>query len=158
VSVYSFPRFSVFSTYSSSCHVNFLFLSFFFSFSSFIAIFQVLQCAFLIFHPFQFFLPYSRSYSVYLILHILQFFCICQVLQCSFLIFQVFQCFSPYFMSNNLCFSFSMIFSFLAITQVLQCAFPFFHVFECFSCHIPGQTVFVSHFPRFSVFLPYSMS
>ena len=49
-------------------------LFFFFSFSSFIAIFQVLQCAFLIFHPFQFFSPYSRSYSVYLILHILQFF------------------------------------------------------------------------------------
>ena len=154
MSVYSFPCFSVFSTYSSSCHVN---ISLFFSFSSFIALFQVLQCAFLIFHPFQFFSPYSRSYSLYLILHILQFFGIFQVLQCSFLIFQVFQCFSPYFMSNNLCFSFSMIFSFLAIVQVLQCAFPF-STFLSVSRHIPGQTVFVSHFPRFSVFSPYSRS
>ena len=127
MSVYSFPCFSVFSTYSSSCHVN---LSlFFFSFSSFIAIFQVLQCALLFSTLFSF----SRHipgltvcisfYTFY------SFFGIFQVLQCSFLIFQVFQCFSPYFMSNNLCFSFSIDFQ--------------------FSRHGPGPTVCLSLFPRF---------
>ena len=39
-------------------------ISHFSRFSVFLAIFQVLQCAFLIFHVFQCFLPYSRSYSV----------------------------------------------------------------------------------------------
>ena len=35
--------------------------------------------------------------------------------------------------------------------------FPF-STFLSVSRHIPGQTVFVSHFPRFSVFSPYSRS
>jgi hypothetical protein len=54
-------------------------------------------------------------------------------------------------------FSFSVIFSFLAIFQHLQCAFLIFHGFDV-SRHIPGKTVFVSYFPRFSVFSPYAMS
>ena len=73
-------------------------------------------------------------------------------------------------------------FIFLTIFQVLQCAFFIFHVFKWvfffFFCHIPGprvsvshysgffsvsrqipdHTVFVSHFPLFSVFLTYSRS
>jgi hypothetical protein len=32
-----------------------------------------------------------------------------------------------------------------------------FHVFYCLSL-FPGRTVYVSHFPRFSVFSPYSRS
>ena len=54
-------------------------------------------------------------------------------------------------------FSFSVIFSFLAIFQVLQCAFLIFHVNRWFS-HFSNLQVDVSHFPWFSVFLPYSMS
>ena len=33
-----------------------------------------------------------------------------------------------------------------------------FATFFLVSCHIPGQTMFVSHFPRFSIFSPYSRS
>ena len=54
-------------------------------------------------------------------------------------------------------FWFSVIFSFLAIFQVLQCAFLIFHVFQWFR-HFASSQVDVSHFPWFSVFLPYSMS
>ena len=96
---------------------------------------------------------------------------IVHVPQCVFLIFHVFYCFSPHYKSYTVCFSFSMICSFLDIIQALQCSFLIVHVFKCFSpysssngfCvsfstffqfsrHIPGETVFVSHFPRFSVF------
>ena len=154
MSVYSFPCFSVFSTYSSSCHVN---LSLFFFIFQFYRHIPGPTVCIIIFHSFQFFSPYSRSYSVYLILHILQFFWHIPGPTMFISHFSSFQCFSPYFMSNNLCFSFSMIFSFLAIVQVLQCAFPF-STFLSVSRHIPGQTVFVSHFPRFSVFSPYSRS
>ena len=62
-----------------------------------------------------------------------------------------------FFNSSSVCFSFSMIFSFLAIFQVLQCAFLIFHVFQWFH-HFSSPQVCVSHFPRFPVFLPYSMS
>ena len=79
-----FPRFSVFyailqalqcaflifHVFHFSCHIPVprVCISHFPRFSVFLAIFQVLQCTFLIFHVFQvfFFLPYSRSYSVYL--------------------------------------------------------------------------------------------
>ena len=66
------------------------------------------------------------------------FLAIIQALQCSFLIVHVFKCFSPYSSSNGFCVSFSTFFQ--------------------FSRHIPGETVFVSHFPRFSVFWPYCRS
>ncbi|SFW05293.1 Uncharacterised protein [Chlamydia abortus] len=39
---------------------------------------------------------------------------------------------------------------FLAIFHVLKCVFLFFRDFQ-FSCHIPGPTVCISHFSRFSV-------
>jgi len=75
-----FPRFSVFLPYSRFYSVYISFSTIFqcflpysrsyqliFSISvlvSFLDIFQVLQCTFLIFHIFHCFLPYSRSYSV----------------------------------------------------------------------------------------------
>ena len=46
---------------------------------------------------------------------------------------------------------------FFTTLKVLRYAFIIFHVFSI-SRHIPGQTVFLSHFPRFSVFSPYSRS
>ena len=77
---------------------------------------------------------------------------------------------SSFFKSSRGCFSFSMIFSFHAIFHVLQWKFlnipPFsvflaiFHVLMCvflifrdfqFFRHIPGPTVGISHFSRFSV-------
>jgi hypothetical protein len=61
------------------------------------------------------------------------FFAIFQVLQCSFLILNVFHCLWPY-------------------SGPFECAFLFFLVF-LFSCHIPGPTVYISHFSRFSLFL-----
>ena len=61
------------------------------------------------------------------------FFAILQVIQCLCLIFHVF--------------------SFLTKIQVLQCVFHIVHAFTL-SLHIPSHTVFVSHFPNFSVLLP----
>ena len=156
-----FHFFSVFSPYFRSYRVHFSFSTFFsvprhisiltvyvFLFSmilSFLALLQVLKCAFLIFHVFGSFLPYSRSYSVFLSFSTLFSFHAIFHISChipgAFLIFLVFQYFSPYFTSYSVCISFSMIFCFLAIFQVLQCAFLFFHIFQYF-CHIPGQTVF----------------
>ena len=136
----------------------------------FLAIFMVLQCAFLIFHVFQCFLPFSRSYRVYVsfstllnflakiqvsnphISHFSLFLTIFQVLQCAFLIFHGFSCFSAYSRCYSVCFSFYsfvsflaifhvlqcaflifLVHSFLAILEVLQCAYPIFHVFQCVS-------------------------
>jgi hypothetical protein len=42
---------------------------------------------------------------------------------------------------------------FLAIFQVMQYTFSFFTFFSV-SCHIPGPTMWVSHFLCWSVFLP----
>ena len=53
-----FPRFSVFLPHTRPYIYHFS------CFSVFLAISQVLQCTFLIFHLFQRFLPYSRSYHV----------------------------------------------------------------------------------------------
>ena len=62
------------------------------------------------------------------------FLAIIQVLHCVFLFFHVFQCYLPYFTSYSVHFSFSTLFS--------------------VSRHIPGQTIFVFHFSRISVFSP----
>ena len=56
-----------------------------------------------------------------------------------FLILHVFQCCLPYSRSYHVSLSFSYLVHF-------------------FFCHIPGSTVFVSHFLRFSVFSPLSRS
>ena len=134
-----FPWFSVFSPNSRSYSVHFSFSTFFsvsrhnagptvyfshFSrFSVLLAIFHIIQCAFLIFHlftRFSGFLPYSMSYNVNFLFftsfsvsrhnpgptvcipHFLMFFSVsCQI---SYL---------------RVCFLFSMIISFLAILQVI---------------------------------------
>ena len=97
-----------------------------------------LQFAFLIFHVFQCFSPYSMSYSVcFSFSMIFSFPAILHVLQCAFL--------------------FSTFLLFLAIFQIKQCLFLIFHVFQ-FSCHIPVPTVCLSHFPRFYCFSLYSRS
>ena len=91
--------------------------------------------------------------------------------------FSRFSVISSFFKSSSGCFSFSMIFSFLAIFHVLKwtflnflpfsgflaifhflmCVFLIFHDFQ-FSCHIPGPTVCISHFSRFSVILSFFKS
>ena len=120
---------------------------------SFPPIFQVLQCAFLIFKLFQCFLPYSRSYSFCVSFN--TFFCFLgtiQFLQCVFLIFKIFHCFLPTIFHVLQCDSHFTCFSvFLAVFLVLLCEFLFFLVFQ-FSRLIPGPTVCVcvSHFTRFS--------
>ena len=109
-------------------------ISHFSTFFSFLAIFQVLQCVYLIFHDFQCFLPYSRSYQlIFSISELVSFLDIFQVLQCTFLIFHIFHCFLPYSRSYSVCL--------------------IFHVFK-FSGHISGPAVCISHFSRFSLFLP----
>ena len=98
------------------------------------------------------FSPYSRSYSVCVPFStFFSFLAIIQVLHCVFLIFHIFECFLPYSRSNSVCVSFSTFFSFLAIVQV-YCMYFSFSTFFNVSSHILGPTVFVSHFPRFSVF------
>jgi len=85
-----FPIFECFSTYSRSYSVFFSFSMIF----SFLAILQVLECAFLIVHIFECFSPYSRSNSVCVsFCMFFSFLAIFQVLQGAFLIFHVFQCF-----------------------------------------------------------------
>ena len=145
----------------------------YFSFSvifSFLAIFHVLQWTFLNFPPFSVFLAIFHVLKcVFLIFRDFQFCRIFQFLKSAFH-FSYFVVISSLFKSSRGCFSFSMIFSFLAIFHVLLWTFPsfptfsvflaIFHVLKCvflnfcdfqFSCHIPGSTVCISHFSRFSV-------
>jgi len=131
-----------------------------------------------ILHIFQCFLPYFMSYHVIFLI-----FFVCQFSRhipgptvCDSH-FPPFPIFSPQSRSYSVCFSFSTFFSFLAIFQVLLCTFLIFHVFSqflsiflilpgifrifllCqFSHHIPGPSVCVSHFTRFSIFSPQSRS
>jgi hypothetical protein len=156
-------------------------LSHFPLFFSIFAIFQILPCAFLIFHFFQCPSPYFNSYSVcFFIFNDSQFSCITpgpkvcisyfpcfweffaifQVLQCFSLIFHAlqFSCHIPYFLPYSRCISnFSGFSIFLAIFYFLQCVYLVFHDF-LFSCHISGPTVCISLLSHFSVFLPYSRS
>ena len=124
MSITHFPRFSVSSPYSRSCSV-------WVSFSTFICFrskFQVLQYAFLIFHEFCCFSPYSKSYSVHFS-------------------FYSFSSFLPYSSSFTFCVSFSTFFSFF-------CLFVF--CFLCFFFHYPGPTVCISHFSTYLSFLAIS--
>ena len=143
-----FQAFQCFSPYFMSYHVS-LSVS---SFVSFLAIFQILKCEFLILLVFQFsrhipgptvcISPFS-CFSVFLA--IFQFIQVCvtfstffsflatlQVVQCVFLIFHVFHCFSPYSSSYNVCVPFYTFFSFLTIIQVLWCKFFIFLVLRFF--------------------------
>ena len=144
-------------------------LSHFSRFFNFLAIFQVRKCTFLIFHVFQCFLPYSRSYSVHFsFLTFFGVFAIFQCLQCAFLIFYVFQ-FSQHIPGPRVCIAhfsrFSvflticqvihdcvLFFSFLAIIQVLQWSFLIVHIFQCFSPYSSSYSVCVS----FSTFFSFS--
>ena len=111
--------------------------SVYFSFSkifSFLAVIQVLQCAFLIFHVFECFSPYSRSYSGFVSFSTsFSFLAIIQVQHCVFHIFHVFQ-FSSHTPGPIVCIS-------------------HISLFFTVPCHIPGPTVCVYYFTRFSVFL-----
>jgi len=166
-----FPRFSLF--FFSYIPGPIVYFSHFLMFFSFLAIFQVLAWAFLNFHVFQCFSPYSRSYSVCFSFSIFfNFLAIIQVLQFSFFIFHVFQCFSPYSISYSVPFSFFRFLNFLAIFQVLQCAFLIFYIFQCFLPYSMSNSVCVCvsvclsvcvcfcvyPFPRVSVFLTYYRS
>jgi hypothetical protein len=62
--------------------------------------------------------------------------------------FPRFSAFSSYSWSYNVHFKFSRFSVFLAIFQVLQFVFFIFNDFQ-FSRHIPGLTVYISHFPCF---------
>ena len=144
-------------------------LSHFSRFFNFLAIFQVRKCTFLIFHVFQCFLPYSRSYSVHFsFLTFFGVFAIFQCLQCAFLIFYVFQ-FSQHIPGPRVCIAhfsrFSvflticqvihdcvLFFSFLAIIQVLQWSFLIVHIFQCFSPYSSSYSVCVSFSTFFSFF------
>ena len=138
-------------------------------FFNFLAIFQVRKCTFLIFHVFQCFLPYSRSYSIHFsFLTFFGVFAIFQCLQCAFLIFYVFQ-FSQHIPGPRVCIAhfsrFSvflticqvihdcvLFFSFLAIIQVLQWSFLIVHIFQCFSPYSSSYSVCVSFSTFFSFF------
>jgi hypothetical protein len=125
----------------------------------FLPTFLVLKCVFLIGHYFHFFFCHTPSPTV-CIFHFPRFLSfsrhipdhtvfvfhfptfsvfptIFQVLSCEFLIFFRFPVLSPYSSSDSVHFSFSTFF---------------------FSRHIPGHSVFVSHFTGFSVFSPYPKS
>ena len=164
--------FSICSPYSRSYSVHFLFLMSF-SFSCHVPDHTVL---FLIFHVFQFSrhilghtvcISHFPRFSVFLAMF--------HVIQCLCLIFNVFQS-SRHILGPTVCISHFQSFSvFFSIYQVLKCPFLLFHVFLFFSPysrsysvrflfltvfsitrHVPDHTVFVSHFPRFSVLSPYS--
>ena len=163
-----FPHLSVFLPYSSSYSVQFSCFTFF----SVSCHFQVLQCALLFFTlfgvyrhipdytvfvshfpPFSIFSPYSMSY----ILHfdIFRFFTVSHPNPDPTVCVAHFDHFLEFlttFLSYHVSFSFSSFVSFLAIFQFLQCAIFIFHVFSV-SRHIPGPTVYTSHFSRYSVFL-----
>jgi hypothetical protein len=142
-----------------------LFVSHFPCFFSFLAIFQVLECSFLIIYIFQCILSYSHlcllSHTFQIcchtpghILFVSHFTCFFQyivtfhVLQCLCLLFQTFQ-FSRNIPGPRVCISHFLPFSiFLAISQVRQCLCLLFHTFQ-FCCQTLGPTVCFSHFPRF---------
>ena len=172
----------------------------YFSFSvifSFLAIFQVLQCAFLIFHFNHWFRHFSSGQRMFLIFHDFQFSCHIPCPTADISKFSTFfsfprhisspkvcishilwfSVFSPYSRSYSLHFSFFTFCSDFVLFQVVKWMCLIFVDFQ-FSCHIPCATVdiyklsnffsfprlisppkvCISHFPRFSVFSPYSRS
>ena len=166
--------FSFFTFLSVSRHISrSIVCAFHFSkFFCVLAIFQVLKWAFLIFHIFQCFSPFSRSYSVCvsfcMFIHVT-----CNIpgpIVCVFH-FLWFSVFSPYPRSTVWLYLFSGFSGFPDIFHILQCVFlifPWFSVFSpyswSYSVHFlfstflsvfhptPGPTMFMSHFHVFSVF------
>ena len=142
-----FPRLSVFSTYSRHNSPCVSFHKFF----RFLALFQVLLCTFLIFHSFDSFSKYFRSYIVSHFPRFSVFLDIFQFLPCEFLIF-VCQYSRHMSCPTVYIYHFSHFSVFLAIFQFLSCEILIFLICQ-FSRNIPGPTVCVSHFPRFSAYL-----
>ena len=166
--------FSFFTFLSVSRHISrSIVCAFHFSkFFCVLAIFQVLKWAFLIFHIFQCFSPFSRSYNVCvsfcMFIHVT-----CNIpgpIVCVFH-FLWFSVFSPYPRSTVWLYLFSGFSGFPDIFHILQCVFlifPWFSVFSpyswSYSVHFlfstflsvfhptPGPTMFMSHFHVFSVF------
>ena len=150
----------------------------FFTFFSFLVIFQVVKWMFLIFHDFQFscHIPCSAvdfsKFSIFFSFprHISR-------TKVGIAHFPGFSVFSPSSRSYRVHFSFLTFFSDFVIFQVVKWMFLIFHDFQ-FSCRIPCPTVdipkfstlfsfpcnisrpkvCISNFPRFSVFSPYSRS
>ena len=161
-------HFSVFSPHSRSHNVHLTFSTLFsvslhiqvkqylfliFHVFNFLAIIQVKHCLCLIFHVFQF--PRHILGQTVFLSHFLPssiFLAIFQVLLCEFLIVFHFPVFSPYSGSHNVPFSFFTFFSISSHIHILQCVFLIFHLFQFFR-HILRQTVFLSHFLPFSMFL-----
>jgi len=120
VCAFHFPCFSVvffffFLPYSRSYSVRFSFSTFFSS----LAIFQVLCCAFLIFHLLHCFWLYSMSNSVFVSFStFFSFLYSFQIIDCAFHIFHVFQCFSPYSRSYSVRYSF---FTFFSVSTHIPC-------------------------------------
>ena len=146
------------------------------TFFCFLAILQVLQCAYFIvqvfdcfpaysssksfvahFLPISVFFLYYRSYSVpFSFLPFSVFLAIFHLLQCVFLI-SWFTIFFAIFQVLQFCISNFPRFSlFLAIIQVLQCFPLIFHVFNFSPQSDP--TFCISHFLLFQCFMPYFMS
>ena len=141
-----------------------------FSIACFLAIFQDLQCEFLIFLVGEFYrhipgstvgISHFSRFSLFL--------AIFQAIQCFCLIFQVFQfshqnpgptvCIThtssfslfPYSKSYSVCVSFSPFLIFLATIQFLQCVFLIFKVFHCFLPYSMSYSVCFSFHIFFSV-------
>ena len=164
--------FLIFHDFQVSCHIPrpTVDISKFSTFFSFLAIFQVLQCAFLIFHVFQWFrnfssrqvdvshfpwfsgfLPYSRSYSVHLsFFSFFRDFVIFQVTKWMFLYFHYFQFPAIFHVLQWTFLNYPTFSVFLALFHVLKCVFLIFWDFQV-SRHIPGPTVSISHFSPFAV-------
>ena len=108
VCISHFSHLLYFSTCSRSYSVWVSFSTYFSFFFFFFATFQVLHCAFFIFHVFQCFSRYSMSKSVFVsFFTFFWFLAIFQVLLCAFLIFFHFLLrFLPYFTSYSVCFAF----------------------------------------------------
>jgi hypothetical protein len=78
-------------------------------------------------------------------------FVIFQVIRYMFLISMIYSFLAIFHVSQWTFLNFPLFFSvFLAIIHVLKCLFLIFSDFQ-FSRHIPGPTVCISHFSRFSV-------
>jgi len=141
-----FPHFLSFFSPQSMCN---FYIS---RFSLFLAIYQVLECVFLIytFYIVSCNIPGHTVFASHF-LHFFSFLASIQVLQCVFLIFHVYQCFLAIFLVLQCLFLILHDFHcFFTIFHFLPCESLIFHIFQ-FSLHTPGPTVCISHFPPFSL-------
>ena len=131
---------------------------------SFLAIFQVLKCAFSFFTFFSDFVNFQSSRVCFSFSMIFSFLAIFHVLPWTFLIFQLFQFSLPHFTYYSVCFSFSTFSVILPYSRSYSVHSSFFMFFklsrhislpkECilifhdfqFSYDIPGPTVCINHF------------